>query len=84
MKEAPPLHQSAAFGKTKCFPGHWNLRVSRQSTGGKLVQFSFEDNLLFVKQECFPLAAGAIHLQTRDYSTVQRPERPSGIRGEFR
>lgn len=50
------------YGKTKFFPGHWDLCVSRQSTGGKVDEFSFEDNLLFVEQECVPLAVGAINL----------------------
>lgn len=69
------MHQSAAFGKTKCFPG---------LSGVRLVQLSFEDNLLFVEQECFPLAAGAINLPTRDYSTARMPERSAGIRAELR
>lgn len=41
------------------------VTVSRQSTGGKVVEFSFEDNLLFIQPECVPLAEGAINLQTR-------------------
>ena len=52
-------------GKTKYFPGHWDLCVSRESTGGKVVESSFEDNLLFIEQECVPSAEGAINLKTR-------------------
>ena len=38
------------------------ISVSRKSTGGKVVEFSFEDNLLFIQQECVPLAMGDINL----------------------
>lgn len=38
------------------------ISVARQSTGGKVDEFSFEDNLLFAEQECVPLAMGAINL----------------------
>lgn len=54
------------------------ISVSRESTGGKLVQFSFEDNLLIVEQECFPLAVEAINLQKQTGQLVKCQSVPLG------